>query len=296
MISKIDEIDIKQINIHDPYDESDNILKMDLSINKMQPLMIKLEELNIITITDDNVILDIRNKDNIKNFFTKLDEYIVSVLHERKITKKLKIKFNYRQLISTYTGKETQYDIISLNLNFDSNEYNTEVYKSHKQKLNKTETINLCKDNSHAECILELTSLIFDKTNAIIYIDNIIRQMKVKKIKPKRLVKLNYSFVDTESNTDSDNNSDNTSDNTSDNISEDNMNLLSEDKLETKYKLLVDNEDNKYTKTDDDRLINNIKSDSSKNNEKHTFEDSIDDEILNHLHDNDDDDDTSENE
>ena len=273
MIAKLEEIDIKKINIHDPYDDSENIMKMDLSIDKMQSLIIRLEELNVITITDDNIILDIRNKDHIKTFFTKLDEYIVSVLHERKITKKLKLKFNYRQLISTYTGKETQYDIVSLNLNFDNGEYNTEVYKSHKNKLNKTDTMNLCRDNAHTECIIELTSLIFDKKNAIIYVDNIIRQMKVKKIKPKRLTKLNYSFIDTESESDLEN--------------------------ETKYKLLTDNNynnnndkdnnDNKYTKTDDDRLVNNIKSNNtdnssdSDNNQSDHFEDSIDNEILNHL-------------
>ena len=292
MIAKLEEIDIKKINIHDPYDDSENIMRMDLSIDKMQPLMIRLDELNIITITDDNIILDIRNKDNIKTFFTKLDEYIVSVLHERKITKKLKLKFNYRQLISTYTGKESQYDIISLNINFDDRDYNTEVYKSHKNKLNKTDTMNLCKDNAHAECIIELTSLIFDKTNAIIYIDNIIRQMKVKKIKPKRLTKLNYSFIDSESSSNSESNSESESDL----------------KSEKKYKLLTDKE--KYTKTDDDRLVNNIKPndiyDSDYNNQyvrsaqsaqsaqSDHFEDSIDDEILNKLHKTDND--TSEDE
>jgi len=263
MIAKLEEIDIKKINIHDPYDDSENIMKMDLSIDKMQPLMIRLEELNVITITEDNIILDIRNKDNIKTFFTNLDQYIVSTLHERKITKKLKIKFNYRQLISTYTGKETQYDIVSLNLNFDNGEYSTEVYKTYKNKLNKTDTMNLCRDNAHTECIVELTSLIFDKTNAIIYIDNVIRQMKVKKIKPKRITKLNYSFIDTDSD--------------------------SESNLDNKLS------DNKYTKTDDDRLVNNIHSNDSNdsdesdnsdvnNSEKSDkFQDSINDEILNHL-------------
>ncbi len=269
MIAKLEDIDIKKINIHDPYDESENIMKIDLSIDKMQPLMIRLEELNVITITDDNIILDIRNKDNIKTFFTKLDEYIVSILHERKITKKLKLKFNYRQLISTYTGKDTQYDIVSLNLNFDNSEYNTEVYKSHKHKLDKIETMNLCRDNAHSECIVELTSLIFDKTNAIIYIDNVIRQMKVKKIKPKRLAKLNYSFVDSDSKSDSESDSESDSDNNT--------------KSETKYKLLTDKE-NKYTKTDDDRLVNNVNSENLENSDdNNTFGDSIDDEILNHL-------------
>jgi len=274
MIAKLEEIDIKKINIHDPYDDSENIMKMDLSIDKMQPLMIRLEELNVITITEDNIILDIRNKDNIKTFFTNLDQYIVSVLHERKITKKLKIKFNYRQLISTYTGKETQYDIVSLNINFDNGEYNTEVYKSHKNKLSKTDTMNLCRDNAHTECIVELTSLIFDKSNAIIYIDNVIRQMKVKKIKPKRITKLNYSFIDTDIDTDSE--------------SESNLdNKLFDNKLP---------DNNKYTKTDDDRLVNNIHSNDSndsdnsdnldKNNSEKsdTYQDSIDNEILNHLH------------
>jgi hypothetical protein len=279
MIAKLEDIDIKQINIHDPYDESDNILKMDLSIEKMQPLMLRLDELSVITITDNNIILDIRNKDNIKTFFTKLDEYIVSILHERKITKKLKIKFNYRQLISTYTGKDTQYDILSLNLNFDDATYNTEVYQSQKNKLNKLDTLHLCKDNTHSECIVELTSLIFDKSNAIIYIDNVIRQMKVKKIKPKRIAKINYSFVDSECSSKC--HSDCTSDRASDRASDCTSDCVSESS--PKYKLHTDSEKYKNTKTDDDRLVNNTNSDKLTSNNDDNFEDSIDDEILNHL-------------
>jgi hypothetical protein len=234
MLLNLEEIDIKKIIIHDPYNLNDNIIKMDLSINKLEPLMIKLDELNVININEnDNIlILDLREKDNIKGFFNKLDEYIVSVLHDRKIAKKLKLKFSYKQLTTTYTGKDNTFDLLCLNINLNNDEYTTDVYKSNKIKLDKSETLNLLKDNCHTEIILELVSVTIDKEKELIYIENIIRQMKVKKIKPKRIHKLEYSFVDTESESES---------------------------VEVEIEIEVKNK----TKTDDDRLINN-----SENSEK----------------------------
>jgi len=229
MLLKLEEIDIKKIRIHDPYNVNDNIMKMDLSINKLEPIMIKMEELNVININEnDNIlILDLRDKENIKIFFNKLDEYIVSVLQERKITKKFKSKFSYKQLTTTYTGKDNTFDLLCLNMNLNNDTYTTEVYKSNKVKLEQSETYDLLKDNCHAQIILELVSITIDKEKELIYIENIIRQMKVKKIKPKRIHKLEYSFVDTDS--------DNESNNESNNI------------LEVQHN----------GKTDDDRLINN---------------------------------------
>ena len=227
MLLTLEEIDIKKIKIHDPYNINDNLMKMDLSINKLEPLMIKLDELNVINMKEnDNVlILDLREKDHIKNFFNKMDEYIVSVLHDRKITKKLKSKFNYKQLTTTYTGKDNTFDLLCLNINLNNNnDYITDVYKSNKVKLEKSETLNLLKDNCHIHCVVELVSITLDKEKELIYIENIIRQMKVKKIKPKRVQKLEYSFVDTETETE---------------IEE------------------PENNNNNNAKTDDDRLINN---------------------------------------
>lgn len=250
MLLNLEEIDIKKIRIHDPYNINDNIIKMDLSINKLEPVMIKLEELNVINMSEnDNVlILDLRDKENIKNFFNKLDEYIVSVLQDRKITKKFKSKFSYKQLTTTYTSKDNTFDLLCLSMNLNNNDYATDVYKSNKVKLDQTETRNLLKDNCHTQIILELVSVSIDKEKELIYIENIIRQMKVKKIKPKRVQKLEYSFVDTESDTESD------------------------------TKIGVKNN----TKTDDDRLINNSEntedSDMNELNNTETSEESEENE------------------
>ena len=222
MLLNLEEIDVKKITIHDPYNVNDNIMKMDLSINKLEPVIIKLEELNVINLNEnDNIlILDLRNKENIKNFFNKLDEYIVSVLQDRKITKKFKSKFSYKQLTTTYTSKDNTFDLLCLSMNLNNNDaYTTDVYKSNKVKLEQAETCNLLKDNCHTQIILELVSVTIDKEKELIYIENIIRQMKIKKIKPKRIQKLEYSFVDTDSDTE----------------------------IEVKNN----------TKTDDDRLVNN---------------------------------------
>ena len=222
MLLNLEEIDVKKITIHDPYNVNDNIMKMDLSINKLEPVIIKLEELNVINLNEnDNIlILDLRNKENIKNFFNKLDEYIVSVLQDRKITKKFKSKFSYKQLTTTYTSKHNTFDLLCLSMNLNNNDaYTTDVYKSNKVKLEQAETCNLLKDNCHTQIILELVSVTIDKEKELIYIENIIRQMKIKKIKPKRIQKLEYSFVDTDSDTE----------------------------IEVKNN----------TKTDDDRLVNN---------------------------------------
>jgi hypothetical protein len=265
-ISKLGDIDVEKINIHDPYDFDENIVKIDLSIGKLEPIMIRLDELNVLNINESNIILDLRNKDNIRDFFNKLDETIVRILQERKITKKLKVKFSYRQLITTYTNKDYTFDIISFNVNLNDSEYKTDTYKSSNNKLSREEIFDTLKDNAHIQCILELVSINLDKKNGIIFIDNLVRQMKVKKIKPKRITNLEYSFIDTEKSDD-------------------------ENKEENKYKL----------KTDDDRLTNNILSpneekndnndadnndNNDNNDENNENNDSFDSDIMNKLNNN----------
>ncbi len=198
MITDINFFNPQKINIHEPHEINENLLKVDLSQDKLKPIMLKLEDLNVISVTDSQLILSLKGKENIKTIFDNLDSYIVSNIQERKIAKKLKTKFNYRQLISSYVNKDISIDILSLNLNFTDNNFKTEIYQKSTKKINKDEALLLMKDNSKVDLILEIVGITFDKQEGFIYLENVVRQMKVKKIKPKRVENLEYSFVDSD--------------------------------------------------------------------------------------------------
>jgi len=273
MITKIEDFDIMKINIHDPYEVSDNIIKIDLSIDKMKPIMLRLEDLHVLSFTPDNIILDLREKDKLKKLFDNIDSHIVSIIQERKITKRLKTKFNYRQFTSNYTNKDTSYEILSLGVDFKSDIFSTEIYEKSKKKLNEKDATVLLKNNARAEIVLELTSVVFNKTESIIYLENIVRQMKIKKIKPKRVEKLNYLFIDSESDNNlSDNELDN-SDNKPDNCN---------NKPNKKYlssELENQSENIRKLKTDDNCLINNSdRDDDDFNNDGNVDEDEDDED------------------
>ena len=94
----------------------------------------------------------------------------------------------------------------------------------------------IMKDNTKVDVILEVISVVFNKQEGFIYLENLVRQMKVKKIKPRRIEKLQYSFVDTDS-SDSDvsNNDEDLKEEFSDNLSESNDDdcLVNTHKVET---------------------------------------------------------------
>ncbi len=247
MITRIENFDIMKMNIHDPYDINDHIIKMDISIDKMKPIMLHIEELHVLSFSNSNLILDLRGKDELKKMFDNIDSHVVSVIQERKITKKLKTKFNYRQFTSTYTNKDNNYDILSFNVNFNNETYLTEIYENKRNKVSFDNATQLLKNNARAEVVLELVSIVFDKSDGHIYLENIVRQMKIKKIKPKRVDHIPYSFVDSESeSSESDDEQSEHSDDDEDN--EDDKNYLSSESEDGKYN----------TRTDDDRLLNNL--------------------------------------
>ena len=190
------DLKLSDIVLYDPYEENNDITKIDISLNKnQQAIMIQFEELPIIDISEKNIVLSLKDKELIQNFFNELDKYIVNIIQERKITKKLQKKFNYRQLIST--------DILNLCINFDkNNDYITEVYESKNNKLSQNDIISMLKINGRAQVILELKSINFNKKDGVIYFDNIVRQMKVRKLKPKRIANIKYSFTDSPNNVD----------------------------------------------------------------------------------------------
>jgi hypothetical protein len=200
MIIDFFNLDITSLKLFDPYEESEDIIKIDISLDKNQAIMVKIEELSVLTVTDNNIILNLKDKSDIKKKFDELDLYIVNLIQERKITKRLKTKFNYRQLTSNYTGKDTNIDILNLNLNFDSNsnDFITKIYKNKLSEIQQNEMFELLKNNGRTQLVVEFKSIIFDKKEGIIHLDNIVRQMKIKKLKPKRIETLEYSFIDSD--------------------------------------------------------------------------------------------------
>ncbi len=251
MIANLDSFDITKINVYDPYDVNDHLIKIDISVDKMKPIMLRLEDLHVLSFNSSNIILDLRNKDNIKKIFDDIDSHIVSVIQERKITKRLKAKFNYRQFTSTYTNKDVNYDILSLGLSFNNDSFSTTIYENKHKKITQEEAAVLLKNNARAEVILELTSIVFDKQDGFIYLENVVRQMKVKKIKPKRVENLVYSFVDSDVDSDSDSDSDHDS---SEQENDDDVDKYLSDKSSN-----YDDKDDKDhdVHTDDDCLLSN---------------------------------------
>lgn len=259
MIVNFLDLELNKLVLYDPYDETNDIVKIDLCYEKNSAVMLKLEELSVLTVTEKNIILNLKDKENIKKKFDELDTTIVNIIQERKITKRLKTKFNYRQLTSNYAGKEMSFDILNLNLNFESEDYITKIYKNKKTEIDQKEMYELLKNNGKAQLVFEIKSIIFDKKENIIYLENVVRQMKVKKLKPKRIEKLEYSFVDSDMSDKSDN-----SDSDVSNKSDKSNDILSHKKINN------NNSDNdldgdfyrnkKYDEknNDDDCLINNV--------------------------------------
>jgi hypothetical protein len=239
MLTDIESFDITRINMHDPYEVNDNLFKVDLSQDKLKPIMLILKDLQVLSFTNDMIILSLKSKENIKKMFDDIDTHIVKLIQEKKITKKLKTKFNYRQLTSSYSNKELTCDILSLNVDLKSEHYKTEIFQRMNKKLSTDEAVNIMKDNSKVDLVLEVVSVLFNKEEGFIYLENVVRQMKVRKVKPKRVEKLEYSFVDTESEE-------------SDHSDDEQIQLELEE----------DDEDEKSKSTDDDCLLNTHKVES----------------------------------
>jgi hypothetical protein len=245
--------------MHDPYEISNNLFKVDLSQDKLKPIMLILKDLDVLSFTNNTIILSLKSKENIKKMFDDIDTYIVKLIQEKKITKKLKTKFNYRQLTSTFTNKDLTCEILSLNVELESN-YKTEIYEKKNKKLTIDNAIKLMKDNAKVDLVLELMSVSFNKDDKFIYLDNVVRQMKVKKVKPKRIEKLEYSFIDSDSEESDKLDSYNSYSSESDKLDSENsseieleLDKLNSDKLNSD-KLESDKLDKS---TDDDCLVNN---------------------------------------
>jgi len=198
MLTDIDSFDISKIKMHDLYEVGDNIYKVDLSQDKLKPIMLVLKDLNVLSFLHNQIILSLKTRESIKQKFDDIDKFIVDTLQEKKITKRLKTKFNYRQLTSMYSNKDLNCEILSLDVNTSSNEYKTDIYIRKNKKISLDEATLMMKDNSKVSLVLELMGVVFNISDGIIHLDNVVRQIKVQKIKPKRLHHIEYSFVDSD--------------------------------------------------------------------------------------------------
>lgn len=234
------DFDLNTLKIHDPYEESEDIIRIDLSRDKLKSILLYIDYHSVISFTTTSCIINLKNSQDIKKKLEDIDAIIVSELQQRKITKKLKKKFSYKQMVSTISlSDEENLDILNLKVNIsDGDNYKTKIYQNNSKELLINEATNLMKNNCLIKFVVELTSIVIDKTNSLIYVDNILRQVKVKKIKPKRIETLPYSFVD--SDIESDDNLENNNIKKSKNNSEDNKNV------------------NKIDETNDEDIVKNI--------------------------------------
>ena len=204
--------DLNTMKIHDPYEINDNIIKIDLSRDNLKSILLYIDYHTVLSFNDKSCVINLKNSNNIKKKLEDIDGLIVSELQQRKIIKRLKKKFSYKQMVSCVPISEDEnLDVLNMHVNMNNDAYKTKLYFNNSTELNLEEAQNLMKNNCLIKCVIELTSIVIDKNESLIYIENVIRQIKIKKIKPKRIEKLPYSFIDSDSG--SDKNNDNNDDN-----------------------------------------------------------------------------------
>jgi hypothetical protein len=74
-------------------------------------------------------------------------------------------------------------------------EYKTSMFYKYGNPI---EDLSIMKTGVNVKTIVEFINITFNKDNKTIYIDNCIRQLKVKPIRPQRIKNLEYSFIDSE--------------------------------------------------------------------------------------------------
>lgn len=207
------DFDLNTMKIHDPYEINDNIIKIDLSRDNLKSILLYVDYHTVLSFNDKSCVINLKNSINIKKKLEDIDALIVSELQQRKIIKRLKKKFSYKQMVSTVPiSDDENLDVLNMHVNMNNDAYKTKLYFNNSTELNLEEAQNLMKNNCLIKFILELTSIVIDKNESLIYVENVIRQIKIKKIKPKRIEKLPYSFIDSENDTKSDSENDTESD------------------------------------------------------------------------------------
>jgi hypothetical protein len=192
--------DLKELIIHKLI-QRDNLLLCDLSVNQ-QPLMFFIDQLSVVKFTEEEILLSLKNDTKYKKLFDDLDAYIISYIQEQDITKRYNLKkFDYVSFINTYTNLQGEtYDVIKFKLNLSGTpEFKTNLFYKYGSPV---EDLNVMKGDVLVRTVIECMNITFDLVNKNIYIDNCVRQLKVKLLHPKRIDNNNlpYSFIDSDNN------------------------------------------------------------------------------------------------
>jgi len=200
------DFDLNTMKIHDLYEVNDNIIKIDLSRDNLKSILLYVDYHTVLSFNDKSCVINLKNSINIKKKLEDIDGLIVSELQQRKIIKRLKKKFSYKQMVSSVPiSDDENLDVLNMHVNMSNDAFKTKLYFNNSTEIKLEDAQNLMKNNCLIKFVIELTSIVIDKNESLIYIENIIRQIKIKKIKPKRIEKLPYSFIDSENENDSEN-------------------------------------------------------------------------------------------
>ncbi len=187
-------LNLNSINIVSPLNEVDK-LSFALSYNN-DPLMFFIDSLNVIKFTGEEIILDLRNNEHIKKLFDDLDTKVISDIQAKKVTKSYGLKgFTYIPLVSSYTNINNEtFDVLKLKINLVG-EFATSLFYKYGQPIT---DLNIMNEKVSVKTIVECIQIVFDKQNKFIYIDNCVRQLKVKQFRINRIKNLEYSFIDSD--------------------------------------------------------------------------------------------------
>lgn len=170
--------DVSKINISEIITK-ENYMECSLSINNT-PVMIFMDNLKITKFNEEEILVNLKNDINYKKIFTDLDNYILSYIHQNNIHTKYNLnKFDYIPFINSYTNlnKDT-FDVIKLKLNMnDIPDNKTNIFYKYGEPVNDLE---IMKQDITVKIIVECLNITFDMSNKNIYIDNCVRQIKVK--------------------------------------------------------------------------------------------------------------------
>ena len=177
-----DTFDSMQLNIDTKIEEGDNVLTCDLSVKNK--LLFFIDQLPLIKFDEEEsyILLDVKNNPEYKKLFHELDTRMILHIQENEITKRYNLKkFDYISFINSYTNIEgVTTDVVKFKVNLSNSDSRTNFFYKYGQSV---EDLNILKNKNNTilvKTILECMKLTFDLTNKNIYIDNCVRQLKIK--------------------------------------------------------------------------------------------------------------------
>jgi hypothetical protein len=241
-----------------------NKLYLDFHIDNynLSPLFF-IEKLRVVKFTHNYILLDLRNNEEIKEFFLNLEKIIITKIKDSGIIKFYKLKnYSFIPLINTYTSiNDETFDVLKLNVNVSDSIYSTSIFYRYGQPV---ENLDIMSTSISVKTIFELISIVFDMDLQHILIDNCCRQLKVKNCLQRidRVKDIPYSFIDSEDSN------------------------ITDDKNDKENKENKDNKDNKESSfSEDNTSVNepllsefNIKKQSDDSNTENNNEEEDDDE------------------